>query len=132
MKKIDLKIFLIFLVMIGIMQVNNFFLSIYNIINSSYEYRNIKQYGYCAKWGYGFIKDVEKKYNISNVKVDNLNSFSLSWVLFNPRKKISTDKIFINLDKNFYFNGNKTVLTDNRDKKKYKVLFSNLNCAYVK
>lgn len=132
MKKINLKIFLIFFILIGFMQVNNFFLNVYNIANMSYEHRSTKQYGYCEKWGYGFIRDVEKKYNLSNVKVENLKSFSLSWVLFNPTKKKSFDKIFINLDKNFYFNVNKTILTDNRDKKKYKVLFSNLNCAYVK
>ena len=61
MKKINLKSFLIFFILIGFMQVNNFFLNVYNIVNISYENRSVKKYGYCEKWGYGFISDVEKK-----------------------------------------------------------------------
>ena len=89
----------------------NFFLNIFIISKNNYVTRLINNGGYCEKGGYGFIKFIREKYNISkNIKIENFNNFpgyeSLFYKISNSYENgiilIGADKQKINLYKNQY------------------------------
>lgn len=79
----------------------NFFENIYIIFHNNYEARMQNQYGYCDKNGYGFLKKIQKTYDLkNNSKIINSNPQrypNSGWVI-NQFKKPNNYKhiIFIN------------------------------------
>ena len=74
------------------MQINNFFENSYIILKNNIQHRLVKGYGYCEKQGYGFIRDVKKKFLLNkkaSVKNFNKNFPSSNWFLdiFEENKK---------------------------------------------
>ena len=68
-KKISLFFFLILILIFSIKF--NFFLNIYVILKNDSEARLVSNYGYCNPLGYGFIKEMNEKYEL---KYNNINT----------------------------------------------------------
>lgn len=95
------------------------------LINFDYENRLNQIYGYCYPQGYGFIKEIEKEYNLKNVQTINFKDFAESdFFLNNPSKKQLKDyKILINYD----VNENTDYLLDD-----FEVIFNKQKCYLIK
>lgn len=107
---------------------NNFsvFENIYFISKNTYEERNIINYGYCAKEGYGFASKIKKKFlKNKNIKTYNYGNYpNIDGVFFNPKLDYS-EEYFIIINSNL-----------DQIKKKYKdfdILAQNKNnCFFIK
>ena len=91
------------------------------INNSNHEKRLSNIYGYCYPQGYGFIKEIKKKYNLSNIETTNFGDFAQSdFFLDNPNQSKSKNyKILIN------YNLRKD---NNLSIDQFKIVFSNEHC----
>ena len=142
-KIIERKYFFIIAIAITIMQQNNFFYNIYNIINQNLEKRLIRVYGDCDKHGYGFISEMYSKYSIKeNILVlnddPNLKSYELSqksaWFNYQINKVTNESKIIlINSSKNFDLNNKKTISFNFKKKNfsNFKIIYKKSNCYYL-
>jgi hypothetical protein len=88
------------------MQFNNFFLNVYIILKKNYVERMILAYGYCDKQGYGFVKDINDEFNISNnVKIINYDEkYPSTYIFINQFHDIENYQYLILL--NNYENNN--------------------------
>ena len=94
------------------------------INNSNHEKRLSNIYGYCYPQGYGFIKEIKKKYNLSNIETTNFGDFAQSdFFLDNPNQSKSKNyKILIN------YNLRKD---NNLSIDQFKIVFSNEQCFLI-
>lgn len=77
------KNFVFIFALIFLVFITNFSLNFFLITKYNYENRLIKNYGYCGKGGYGFIKSIKNNYKINkNLYVENFNDFSSIQSLF--------------------------------------------------
>ena len=70
-KKINSFFFLILILIFSIKF--NFFLNIYVILKNSSETRLVSNYGYCNPLGYGFIKEMNEKYDLNYYNINTRN-----------------------------------------------------------
>lgn len=95
-------LFLIFIFIIFLIKLD-FFKQLYYLSLKNYDERMVNIYGYCNKESYGFLKELEKKYEFEqNPKILNSNVLPTSdWVLYNSKKNFSNNpKIFLNYQRN--------------------------------
>ena len=69
----------------------------YKVISVKYDTRLVNYYGYCSKEGYGFIKDLKKKYNFKfNPMIINYRVYpSPDWIINDTYKKTNIDNIIL-------------------------------------
>ena len=82
----------------------------YKVISVKYDTRLVNYYGYCSKEGYGFIKDLKKKYNFKfNPMIINYSVYpSPDWIISDTYKKINIGNIIlINYPNNYNLAFNK-------------------------
>ena len=102
----------------------DFFQKNYLILIKDRETRKLNSYGYCHPMGYGFIKNVKIKFNLSNQNITVKNKD------INPTSEIFT----IKLDNN---NTNKQILLNYKKKdlenitKKFKILENHKECYLI-
>ena len=102
-----------------------FFENSYVILKYDYQTRLTNEYGFCSKTSYGFIKHINKKYNIQkNIKIINDENYPSS-ESFIHKPKVSYNKNYLIL-LNYKDKGSKVNL-DN-----YKVIEKIQNCFYLK
>jgi len=83
---------------------------LYKIISVKYENRLVNYYGHCSKEGYGFIKDLKKKYDFKfNPIIINYRVYpSPYWISSDTYKKKNTNNIIlINYPDSYNLNFNK-------------------------
>ena len=97
----------------------------YKLINANIEKRLSNIYGYCYPQGYGFIKDIKKKYKLINVKTLNFKDFAQSdYFINNPMLEDQEEyKILINYD---------SEEINNFSLERYKVLYVKEKCFLIK
>jgi hypothetical protein len=119
------KYFYNFMIIIFLIISFNFFQKLNKIVNMGYDHRLTQIYGYCYPQGYGFIKEVKKKYKLRNIKTINFDDFAQSdFFLDNPNYKYLKEyKILINYDPS----GKNSFLLDG-----YKILYNKEKCFLIK
>ena len=114
-KKINLFFFIIFFLIFSIKF--DFFLNIYLILKNNAETRLVSSYGYCHPLGYGFIKEMDKKYKLSNYNINIKNKIiapTSSIFHYSFKKEKSNYEILINF-KDLNEIKNKFKLIKNKD-----------------
>ena len=125
LKKLKVNVFF-FIILFLIFTIKfDFFLNIYVILKNNSEARMISNYGYCFPRGYGFIQEVNSKYNLNDYNINTNNKMNLpSSNIFNFsfKKKKSLYEILINFK------------SEDLDiiKKKFKVIESQQKCHLIK
>ena len=103
----------------------DFFLNIYHIVRNDTESRLVSNYGYCYPLGYGFIKEINKKYNLNkyNINTKNKNIAPTSNIFnFSYKNKKTNYEVLINFKpENFGI-----------IKKDFKVIENKKDCYLIK
>ena len=100
-KKKNLFFYLVILLIFSVKF--NFFLNIYIILKNNSETRLVSNYGYCSPQGYGFIKEMNKKYDLNYYNINTRNKIispSSNIFNFSYNKKKSPYEILINFKSN--------------------------------
>ena len=127
-KKFKINVFFLIIFFLIFTIKFDFFLNIYVILKNNSEARMISNYGYCFPRGYGFIQEVNSKYNLNdynintNNKGDPLELQSSNIFKFRFKKKKSLYEILINFKSEDL----------NIIKKKFKVIESQQECHLIK
>ena len=128
------SIFVIFLLIL-FLSINNFFYNIYYLVKNNYSERMNYHYGKCYHSGYGFIKAVYKKFNLSkNVKIINyLEKPSSEWFIYKPKVNYYLDKIILLNAFNLNKSKNEILNVNYKGKflGKYKILHQHENCFFL-
>ena len=101
-----------------------FFENTYIILNSDYDQRLTHNYGYCEKNSYGFIKYIEKKYELKkniNIFNDEINPRSDGFI-YKPKTEFLNNQIIL-----INYNDRDSSV----DMNKYKVIEKFKNCYYL-
>ena len=138
-KKKKKYLFLILLIIL-ISHNSRFFHNIYMLTKYSSEERMELSYGYCENESFGFIKNINKKYNIKkNFLILNDNpdfTFNNSnWFFYKIGKKVSDENIILINNKNslvFLNNNYVNIQFRNKTYKNYKIISGFNNCYYLK
>ena len=69
-KKFKINVFFLIIFFLIFTIKFDFFLNIYVILKNNSEARMISNYGYCFPKGYGFIQEVNSKYNLNDYNID--------------------------------------------------------------
>ena len=102
-----------------------FFENGYIILKNNYDARLIKNYGYCEKSSYGFIKYIYDKYNFkNNINIINDEEFPSSELFFYKPQKKYDDSLLILLNYN-NFNSKINI-------KDYLIIDKYKNCFFLK
>ena len=103
----------------------NFFENIYVIYRSNISERLTKDYGYCERSSYGFVKYVDKKYKLkNNITIINDEEYPSSDAFIYKPKKNYNNKFLILLNYN--------ELNSKIDMSQYIILEKFKNCFYLK
>ena len=100
------------------------FESTYIILISNYEKRLTQNYGYCEKNSYGFIKYIEKKYQLKkNIKIFNDEIYPRSdGFIYKPKTEFLNNQIIL-----INYNDRDSSV----DMDKYKIIEKLKNCYYL-
>ena len=119
------KFYIYLLLLFFIIIYFKFFESSYIILKYDYETRLIKNYGYCERSSYGYVKYIEKKFKpTKNIKIINEESYPSSDIFIHKpgREYYENQLILLNYnDQNSQININDFTILD-----KFK------NCFYLK
>ena len=102
----------------------NFFLNIYLIFKNNLNSRLLLNYGYCYPMGYGFIKEIKKKYNLENKSINTINNkiFPTSNIFsFTFKSQDGSKEILINYD----------LESLNKIKRNYSIIEKQQNCYFI-
>lgn len=103
LKKINKNIILLISIIFIIFAIKfNFFYNTYLVIKKDAHTRMLDSYGYCYPMGYGFIKDIERKYDVKDESIEVVNKkiFPSSMIfLYNPNSAQKNKKILLNYSK---------------------------------
>ena len=101
-----------------------FFENTYIILKSDYDQRLTQNYGYCEKNSYGFIKYIEKKYQLKkNINIFNDESYPRSDVfIYKPKKEFLKNQIIL-----INYNEKDSSI----DMEEYNVIEKFKNCYYL-
>ena len=125
LKKFKINIFFFAMIFLIFSVKFNFFINIYTILKNNNNTRMISYYGYCYPKGYGFIQEMNSKYNLKNYNINTNNKINLpSSNIFNFsfKKKNSPYEILINFKPEDL----------NIIKKKFKLIESQKECHLIK
>ena len=101
LKKIKINIFFFIIIFLIFIIKLNFFSNIYTILMKNNYTRMIAYYGYCDPKGYGFIKEMNLKYNLKEYNINTINKNNLpnsNIFTFSFKKKKSPYEILINFN----------------------------------
>jgi len=124
-------VFIIFFTIITTLYIFNLPLNFYLILKNNYHSRLIQTYGFCEKESFGYVENINKKFNIKkNIKTFNFKDFpSESSVFFyNPKFFFDDNKIII-LNYDQYNNQIKKTFYQNF--KSYKILNNYQNKCFL-
>lgn len=133
-KKEDRKVILILILILFILAFFRTFHNVYVIYKNDYQTRLTKNYGFCDKQGYGFVRTIIEKNNIrDNIRIINYsNSFaSINSLFYNfGKNKIYNENYLILLNYNNNHNNNSIIIFNNF---KYKIIDNYKNsCFFLK
>ena len=102
-----------------------FFENIYILLKTDHEQRLTKNYGYCEKNSYGFIKFIQNKYQLKkNIRIYNDEIYPLSdSFIYKPKTTYMNDKIIL-----LNYNPQKSSINI----KDYKIIEKFKNCLFLK
>ena len=112
---------------IFIMFIFDSFTNTYVLLRDDYEKRMISRVGYCDNQGYGFYKNIVKKFSTDqkNITVINFNDApSPEGYFFNYKKKNEINSLVL-------IGANKKIIESYKDKN-FKILLNEENCYFVK
>lgn len=96
------SIFLIFILFLLLTDKTNFPRAMYDLLTISYEDRMLKRHDYCGNTGYGYIKFLQKKFDLKDINplIYNFRSASPKYWLFKDITKKNNDNyvIVLNMD----------------------------------
>ena len=101
-KKFKINVFFLIIFFLIFTIKFDFFLNIYIILKNNNDARMISNYGYCYPRGYGFIQEMNSKYNLNDYNINTNNNgdpleFQSSNIFnFSFKKKKSLYEILIN------------------------------------
>ena len=103
----------------------NFFENFYVVLRSNLDERLTKDYGYCEKNSYGFIKYIDKKYKLEkNIPVINDEVYPASDAfIYKPKKKYNNNLLILL---------NYNDLNSKIDITEYSIIEKFKNCFYLK
>ena len=89
--------FTILLILLFFLILNNFFYNFYYTLKKNFSDRMVYHYGYCYKNGYGFIKYINKKYQLTkNIKIFNsVEDPNSEWFFYKPNADYYSKKIIL-------------------------------------
>ena len=119
------KIFLNLIILIFLLTLFNFPRNLNKLINYDYENRLSNIYGYCYPQAYGFIKEVKKKYKLTNIKTINFEDFAQSDFFLNDPSEVKITDYFILI--NYDEKKHKNFLLDD-----FEVIYKKQKCFLVK
>ena len=101
-----------------------FFENSYVILKKNYQLRLVDEYGFCSKTSYGFIKYIDKKYNLKkNVNIINDE--------IHPSSDAFIHKPNISYHKDYLILLNYNELDSKINLKNYRVIEKIKNCFYL-
>jgi len=135
----NIKNIYLFIILIFILHMNQFFYNFYVVSKFKIDDRLTKTYGYCENSSYGFINDIFKLYKIKkNIPIlnDNPNfSFNNSvWFKYIPNKEFDEKKIILLNNKNSieFLNNNKVrLIFKSKDYGIFSILTQFEDCYYL-
>jgi len=135
----NIKKIYLFIILIFILHMNQFFYNFYVVSKFKIDDRLTKTYGYCENSSYGFINDIFKLYKIKkNIPIlnDNPNfSFNNSvWFKYIPNKEFDENKIILLNNKNSieFLNNNKVrLIFKSKDYGIFSILNQFEDCYYL-
>ena len=135
----NIKNIYLFIILIFILHMNQFFYNFYVVSKFKIDDRLTKTYGYCDNSSYGFINDIFKLYKIKkNITIlnDNPNfSFNNSvWFKYIPNKEFDEKKIILLNNKNSieFLNNNKVrLIFKSKDYGIFSILTQFEDCYYL-
>ena len=135
----NIKKIYLFIILIFILHMNQFFYNFYVVSKFKIDDRLTKTYGYCENSSYGFINDIFKLYKIKkNIPIlnDNPNfSFNNSvWFKYIPNKEFDENKIILLNNKNSieFLNNNKVrLIFKSKDYGIFSILTQFEDCYYL-
>lgn len=135
----NIKNIYLFIILIFILHMNQFFYNFYVVSKFKIDDRLTKTYGYCENSSYGFINDIFKLYKIKkNITIlnDNPNfSFNNSvWFKYIPNKEFDEKKIILLNNKNSieFLNNNKVrLIFKSKDYGIFSILTQFEDCYYL-
>ncbi len=135
----NIKNIYLFIILIFILHMNQFFYNFYVVSKFKIDDRLTKTYGYCDNSSYGFINDIFKLYKIKkNITIlnDNPNfSFNNSvWFNYMPNKEFDENKIILLNNKNSieFLNNNKVrLIFKSKDYGIFSILTQFKDCYYL-
>ena len=77
LKKFKINIFFFIIIFLIFIIKFNFFTNIYTILINNNNARMISNYGYCYPKGYGFIQEMNSKYNLKDYNINTSNKMNL-------------------------------------------------------
>ena len=135
----NIKNIYLFIILIFILHMNQFFYNFYVVSKFKIDDRLTKTYGYCENSSYGFINDIFKLYKIKkNITIlnDNPNfSFNNSvWFNYMPNKEFDKNKIILLNNKNsieFLNNDKVRLIFKSKDYGIFSILTQFEDCYYL-
>ena len=135
----NIKNIYLFIILIFILHMNQFFYNFYVVSKFKIDDRLTKTYGYCENSSYGFINDIFKLYKIKkNITIlnDNPNfSFNNSvWFNYMPNKEFDENKIILLNNKNsieFLNNDKVRLIFKSKDYGIFSILTQFEDCYYL-
>ena len=135
----NIKNIYLFIILIFILHMNQFFYNFYVVSKFKIDDRLTKTYGYCENSSYGFINDIFKLYKIKkNITIlnDNPNfSFNNSvWFNYMPNKEFDENKIILLNNKNsieFLNNDKVRLIFKSKDYEIFSILTQFEDCYYL-
>ena len=102
-----------------------FFENTYILLKTDHEQRLTRNYGYCEKNSYGFIKFIQNKYQLKkNIRIYNDEIYPLSdSFIYKPKTTYMKDKIIL-----LNYNPQKSSINI----KDYKIIEKFKNCLFLK
>ncbi len=102
-----------------------FFENTYILLKTDHEQRLTRNYGYCEKNSYGFIKFIQNKYQLKkNIRIYNDEIYPLSdSFIYKPKTTYMNDKIIL-----LNYNPQKSSINI----KDYKIIEKFKNCLFLK
>lgn len=135
----NIKYIYLFIILIFILHMNQFFYNFYVVSKFKVDDRLTKTYGYCGNSSYGFINDIFKLYKIKkNVEIlndnPNFNFNNSVWFNYMPNKEFDENKIILLNNKNsieFLDNNKVRLIFKSKDYGIFNILTQFGDCYYL-
>ena len=97
-RKQNLQIFILFILILFLIDKTNFPRALYDIVKLKYDKRMLKRHDFCEKTGYGYITFLKKEFGIEKINpliVNYRSSPPKYWLYANTSKKYNEDHVIL-------------------------------------